>query len=100
MLDQLTPADFNPRIGEVFRLAPEEGDAVDAVLTEVTEQGAAPGEGQRAPFSVLFTAPAGSTAPQGTFTVDNDGLGSLELFLVPVQHDAAADGVPYEAVFG
>jgi len=101
MLDKLTPADFQPRVDQTFRLAPDGGEPFDAVLTEVVEHGGEPGEGLRAaPFSVFFTAPTGTTAPQGTFRVEHDDLDTLELFLVPVQQDAAGEGVPYQAVFG
>ena len=100
MLDKLTAADFSPRVDQPFRLVPDDGATIDAVLAEVVEHGGEPGEGQRPPFSVFFTAPTGTAAPQGTFRVEHDDLDALELFLVPVQQDAAGEGVLYQAVFG
>ena len=99
MLDQLTAADFHPRVGQSFRLVQEGGEPIEAVLTEVTEHGEAPPE-HRAPFSIFFNAPVGTAVAQGIFGIEHDELEGLELFLVPVEVDAAGDGVLYEAVFG
>lgn len=51
----------------------------------------------RHPFSVLFVCPDKRVLEQGTYAIDHERLGRLEIFIVPV--DADEDGVHYEAVF-
>lgn len=51
----------------------------------------------RAPFSLLFVCPDARILDQGTYAIEHERLGMLEMFLVPVAADA--DGVHYESVF-
>jgi hypothetical protein len=51
----------------------------------------------RLPFSLMFSGPAAPIMPQGIYRLVHAELGSLELFLVPLQPDR--DGARYEAVF-
>ncbi len=53
--------------------------------------------GARRQFSLLFKGPGQPLLPQATYTLENDELGTMEIFLVPVAADE--DGVDYEAVF-
>lgn len=57
------------------------------------------GEARRAggAFSVIFHGPAGDPLEQAIHRIDIEGLGVLELFLVPIGGDA--DNRHYEAVF-
>lgn len=48
--------------------------------------------GHRAPFLLVFTAPAGLRAAQATYRLAHGALGVFELFLVPCA--PAADGLP------
>ena len=56
------------------------------------------GDAARAPFSLVFEAPAQPVLPQSTYRLQHAVLGALEIFLVPVGRSAT--GVHYEAVFG
>ena len=99
MLEFLTAGDFRPRVGDAYRLAPLDGDPVDAVLATVTEHDSRPDD-KRAPFSFAFRTPMATTLGQGTYRVEHADAGALELFLVPIGPDAEAGGMLYEAVFG
>jgi hypothetical protein len=81
-------ATYEPRIGELFRLSPADGEPFDAVLSACDD--AVPG------FSLLFHGPSEPWSPQGTFRVEHADLGSEELFLVPLGPDER--GMRYEAV--
>ena len=54
--------------------------------------------GRREPFSIVLRAPGDRLAPQRTYTLENERLGRLDVFLVPIGPDAL--GMRYEAVFG
>lgn len=82
-----------------FRLEPGP-DGAGALALELVEcatlpSGRAP-EG-REPFSLLFRGPAQPVLPQRIYRLENDDLGELEIFLVPVGSDPEA--TTYEAVF-
>lgn len=87
MIDQLTSGDVMPCLNQSFTLRTEEG-ALTVELVEVTEHSMPRGgEGEdTAPrtFSMVFAAPADTAAPQQVFALENERLGRLELFLVPV----------------
>lgn len=51
----------------------------------------------RHPFSLFFVCPDQRVLNQGTYAIDHERLGRLEIFIVPVGADG--DGVEYEAVF-
>jgi hypothetical protein len=87
-LDTLTAADFSPLRGDRFRIG---APPFEAELVEVSEVPRAPGG--RAPFSLVFQGGATPPLPQGIQRVEHDGLGALEIFLVPIGPDR------YEAVF-
>jgi hypothetical protein len=85
---------FTPLIGRTFRLAGPTGSAT-AELTEVGDlRGAPAGEAER--FSLLFRSTGGASLPQHTYAVSNRQLGSLDLFVVPV--DRGARGQTYQAI--
>jgi hypothetical protein len=48
-------------------------------------------------FSLLFRAPADVAALQGTYRLENDDIGPLDIFLVPIRKDDS--GLFFEAVF-
>jgi hypothetical protein len=51
----------------------------------------------RDPFSLLFVCDDSRILAQGTYTMNNDGLGAHAIFIVPIgERDG---GVEYEAVF-
>ena len=99
MLDKLTLESFSGLVGRVFRLTPENAPAMDLVLKEARSlslKTGAPGS-KREPFSLLFVGPKASVLPQRIYPLENETLGRLEIFIVPIGADA--DGVKYEAIF-
>ena len=48
-------------------------------------------------FSMSFRGQAGGDLRQGTYALEHDVLGNLDLFIVPLEPDA--DGPRYECVF-
>jgi hypothetical protein len=95
MLEKLTREDFDSRIGDSFRLSLPSGEAMELRLLEAAEIG---GTGKaRSPFSVVFRGPNEPVLPQAIYHLEHDGMGPLEIFLVPLSQ--GSDGVDYEAVF-
>lgn len=98
MLNTLSVATFSPLVGQVFR-----AQFVDSVRAELTLVEASPlgtdtdPRRARAPFRLMFRGPAGVVAPQAIYSVENEVLGQMDLFLVPISADA--NGVTYEAIF-
>jgi hypothetical protein len=110
-LQTLTAGDFRPHQGTRFRLTgrlPPDGlpATIETELVEVTEHGYSTPDSFRAPFSVLFYGPLQPVLPQGSYRVEHEQLGTLELFIVPVGPDEsrvpgqAPTAMRYEAVFG
>jgi hypothetical protein len=91
-LPSLTVEQFAARVGERFVLA--DGTAYELVEATPLPVGAG---APRPPFSLVFAGPPGTVRPQGIETLENEQLGPLEIFLVPIGQDAEA--VRYEAVF-
>jgi hypothetical protein len=57
----------------------------------------APADAPRPPFALELLGPHAPVLPQGIHRLEHAELGTLEIFLVPVQPDAA--GARYDAVF-
>ena len=115
MLDRLTIDDFRERIGETFTVTPRDGEGrpVEAQAFRVELRRADPSQyadaaargGEeprhspgREPFSLEFLSRLPHHAPQQTFTVEHEQMGTFDLFLVPL--GPSAEGHRYEAVFG
>jgi hypothetical protein len=90
-LDTLTVDHFRERLNDSFRVEAEDGTAFDVELVEVMEVPRAPGG--RVPFSLVFRGGPSPTLPQAIYRLENDALGAIEIFLVPIAADR------YEAVF-
>jgi hypothetical protein len=76
------------------------GAVIELELVEVTapRQGADPrADPSGRPFSLLFRGRADLVLPQRIYSLAHPQLGTLEIFLVPVERDSS--GVQYEAVF-
>lgn len=93
-LATLELADFAACVSQKFRL-----DASDTTLDLVSAEGlgAAPADGRRRSFSIVFRGPRTPALPQRIHRLESVRLGVLEIFLVPIEPDAA--GRRYEAVF-
>lgn len=99
VLDKLTVDRFKGEIGKTFRLTPESAPAIEVVLIEARDlslQSSVPGA-KRAPFALVFRSPSGPVLPQRIYALENETLGRLDIFLVPIGADK--DGVQYEAIF-
>jgi hypothetical protein len=94
MLGKLTKEEFAACVGQSFRLCPDHPDGFDLVVEQVSELKAI--EGQES-FSVYFRGPADRGVPQATYPLENDRLGRLEIFIVPIARDEK--GYRYEALF-
>ena len=92
MLDDFGPDAFRPHVGTPFSIEVEGGEPLVLTLDAV-ETGGAGHEYRAEPFTLVFTGPADRMAPQGLFALQHEALGTVELFLVPVQPGR------YEAVF-
>ncbi len=93
-LDELTPGDFQPLVGERFTVVQNEGD----LGLELLEVRALPPHRRRAePFALVFRGPRQPVLPQRVHTLAHTRVGALAFFLVPVQGSEA--GVDYEAIF-
>ena len=99
MLDRLTVATFTERLGELFRLSRDGAPDLELRLVQarsLSSGGANMGR-RREPFSLVFRGPAQPILPQRIYALDNEALGRLEIFLVPIE--SRADGTKYEAIF-
>ena len=88
-----TLADFSARTGAIFQ-ANRDGQGFDLRL-ESTQSFVA--NTQQTNFSVLFIAPGNMPAEQGLYTLNNETLGPMDLFLTPVSR--GEEGIYFEAVF-
>lgn len=77
-----------------FRLPVQAGEPVELDLIEVTPGVQSEGTER---FSLVFRGSLNLALPQGTYRLEHERLGALDIFLVPIAR--AADGFRYEAVF-
>jgi hypothetical protein len=99
-LDKLTSADWQPYLGQAFRVYRGGSELQSFELLSVTPLGEAltlPGAARRAPFSLIFRGPREGYLPQRIYRIEHDRMGALEIFLVPIGPDQY--GMRYEAIF-
>jgi hypothetical protein len=92
-LADLTAASFIDRIGDSFMLSLPDA-AIPLVLAEVEELGQSQ---HRRAFSLRFLGPAQPILPQATYRFEHPGMGTVEMFIVPL--GPKDGGMRYEAVF-
>lgn len=97
MLETFTCATFEPHLGDLFRLGAGDGQGADLVLIEAAVLPTSAADRLRPPFSIIFRGPPGPLISQGIHRLEHTGIGTFDLFLVPIGPDA--DGMRYEAVF-
>jgi hypothetical protein len=101
VLDKLSVDDFTPAVGQRFVADLDGTGSLDLELVKAAtfEAGAAARDesGTRSPFNVQFRGPAEPILPQRIYRLENDHVGTLEIFLVPIGNDGSATS--YEAVF-
>jgi hypothetical protein len=98
MLDTLTADDFSSQLGKTFTVRLADRPPLDLTLLEARRlsRTTAATTG-RPPFSVLFRGPREPVLLQRIYALENEAMGRLEIFLVPVGPDAT--GMQYEAIF-
>jgi len=95
MLEKLSHADFQNLDDKTFEIDFGEAGTLTAQLEKTSGFDLEPGEDKRDPFSVFLRCAA--PAVQSTYSVTNATLGTLDLFLVPIEEND--DGILFEAVF-
>jgi hypothetical protein len=95
MLEHLTMNSFSAQLHTKFRIGIETEKTVELELVEVQAHGDVPGQTER--FSLLFRGALDLFLPQGTYRMEHEQLGGVEIFVVPVRKDG--EGIYYEAVF-
>ncbi len=100
-LSRVSVDDFTPLIGQQFTIDGGDLGTIELELTGAhTHDPAAAATdetGARSPFTARFVGPSEPVLAQQTCRLENESLGTLEIFIVPHSHDAA--GTTYEAVF-
>ena len=96
-LAALTHEHFEACRQQPFVIELDGRDGLPVELVEIYRPGGPPPRG-RQPFSLVFRGPRHPVLPQHIYTLTNETLGRLEIFLVPIGPDGA--GLRYEAVFG
>jgi hypothetical protein len=90
----LTAADFEPRLNETFRLQHADGELA-LKLHEVQRLAHAKRAGGG--FSLVFVSAPGPFFTQSIHTLRHDGMGTVEMFLVPL--GPGEGGNLYQAIF-
>ena len=94
MLDQLTAESFAGRLRDVF-VVPTDAGPMELELAEVEDLG--PGGFSRRAFALHFLGPLRPILPQAIYGLQNEAMGRLDIFLVPL---GPRDGrMRYEAIF-
>jgi hypothetical protein len=96
MLENLTIDDFKDRVGEAFTATAADGRTLALTLTSVDGLQARP-DADRTPFSLKFRDQAQDHVPQQTVAIEHAGLGTFDLFVVPLGPEP--EGMRYEAIF-
>jgi hypothetical protein len=96
MIDTFTHETFAGRVGEPFRIHLDDGSSIETRLASARTWGGEQSRG-RTPFTLTFHGPLSPTLPQRIYRMEHDGIGTFELFLVPVGPEGGA--MQYEAVF-
>lgn len=101
-LELLTLEQCQPLVGDPFALSAHTPEGEPRELELVLEAaaagpGAAPADGVRRPFSLVFRGPLDAPLPQGITPLRHVELGEVGIFLVPIGSDG--EGRRYEAVF-
>jgi len=93
----LTYGLFIERLNETFRITAS-SEFIDLQLIECTTIDSPSGKSKgREPFSLVFRGPMSPHLSQRIYTLENEHLEKVEIFLVPIGPDKA--GMKYEAVF-
>jgi hypothetical protein len=97
MIEKATCETFAECGAREYRVKLEEGEGLTLELAQASPIDLPSKGGAREQFSLLFNGPVEPVLPQAIYTLENEELGTFEIFLVPVAADE--EGVDYEAVF-
>lgn len=98
MAASLTEEEFSKHVNTLFRINLDAEAPVDLELVEVKPYMKNPSDQDGLErFSVFFKGPGKPFLPQHTYTLSHHGMGTIDIFLVPIGPDG--DGFLYEAVF-
>jgi hypothetical protein len=96
-LSLLTFESFASHLNTTFALKLGES-TIDLTLTGAQKQPYRPHRALiREPFSLYFRSGSQVVLPQRIYPLDHDGMGRLDIFIVPVAREP--EGIVYEAVF-
>ncbi len=97
MIKDLTRDQFAEHLNQTFQAALDDG-TMDLELIEADAiKSDSPDHVERQPFALLFRGPMEPVLEQQVYALEHVGMGTMELFLVPIGPDD--DGMRYEAVF-
>jgi hypothetical protein len=94
MIENLKLDSFSEYLKTKFRVHVGDDTTVELELVEAKDGGS---NAKQERFSILFRGPLDVTLGQGTYRVEHDKLGALDLFVVPVGRSES--GIEYEAIF-
>jgi hypothetical protein len=92
--ETLSKEAFAENLNTKFRIPLNSSSPAEIELIEVMEARSTPRQQQ---FSLFFRGPLEYFLPQGTYHMEHEKLGPLDLFIVPVGKEQ--EGFRYEAVF-
>ena len=97
-LNTVTHKDFEACLSQPFSVRPENEDDFEIDLIQVKLIGDGdPTKDTRQAFSLLFRGPTEHSLSQSLYRIENETLGELQLFLVPLGPDET--GMLYDATF-
>lgn len=94
MSETLSKEAFAENLNTKFRINFESSKAAEIELVEVME---ARSTSRQQQFSLFFRGPLEYLLPQGTYHMEHEKMGALDLFIVPIGREQ--EGFRYEAVF-
>ncbi|HWO02282.1 MAG TPA: hypothetical protein VNS63_23755 [Blastocatellia bacterium] len=94
MTEFFTLETFTPHVNTTFLMHYGDSQTAELNMTSATDVGSSSRQIQ---ISLKFQAPVSAPVAQGIYRLDHDKMGVLDMFLVPIDKDAA--GVYYEAIF-
>lgn len=101
-MSSLTYDEAKKAEGQTFKIVMADDYELELTLQRVTQRDSARGDvpsGKRDPFTLIFKGAPGHYCEQDTYTLQNQTLGTQQIFIVPVERDSATDTYTYQAVF-
>ena len=89
---------FRQLLNQPFTIHTGDSNQLQTELVEVKSLREESNDGKDG-FSLLFHGPRDPYLSQRTYLVENEQLGSLEIFLVPIGLDHSGQHMQYEAIF-